>query len=163
MHAANGSNVPGLPPLLGTQVAIVSHGLERAYDRARGLEDSGYRAVACGEPGMAMDCVADARPDAVVIDLGRDLGFPGDVVARVRLATKAPIVVVGCAGTSAEMLRCYEAGADDYCRPRCQTEEIDLRLRAIFRRMEFVARPPATAPPRADPRGGHRNRSLTDA
>jgi two-component system KDP operon response regulator KdpE len=59
------------------------------------------------------------------------------VVARLRQATSVPIVVVGCAGTSAEMLRCFEAGADDYCRPRCPTEEIDLRLRAIFRRMEM--------------------------
>ncbi|MGH2610824.1 MAG: winged helix-turn-helix domain-containing protein, partial [Tepidiformaceae bacterium] len=48
----------------------------------------------------------------------------------------APMVVVGCAGTYPEMLRCYEAGADDYCRPKCQTEEVDLRLRAVFRRME---------------------------
>ncbi|MCZ7578465.1 MAG: hypothetical protein M5U18_16005 [Dehalococcoidia bacterium] len=54
-----------------------------------------------------------------------------------RQVTAVPIVVVGCAGTSAEMLRCFEAGADDYCRPRCTTEEIDLRLRAIFRRMEM--------------------------
>jgi two-component system KDP operon response regulator KdpE len=47
------------------------------------------------------------------------------------------LVVVACAGTFAEMLRCYEAGADDYCRPKSPTEEIDLRLRAIFRRMEM--------------------------
>lgn len=135
MQAANGLNVPGLPPLVGTTVAIVSHGLERAYDRARGMEESGYRAVACGDPAMALDCVADSRPNAVVVDIGRELGFPGDVVARVRQVTGVPIVVVGCAGTFVEMLRCFEAGADDYCRPRSQTEEVDLRLRAIFRRM----------------------------
>lgn len=33
------------------------------------------------------------------------------------------------------MTRCLEAGADDYCRPRCPTEELDLRLRAIFQRI----------------------------
>lgn len=137
MQAANGATIPGLPPLVGTQVAIVSQGLERAYDRARGLEFSGYRAVACGDPGQALECIEESRPDAIVVDIGRELGFPGDVVARLRQVTTVPVVVVGCAGTSAEMLRCYEAGADDYCRPRCQTEEIDLRLRAIFRRMEM--------------------------
>jgi len=115
MQAANGVNVPGLPPLVGTQVAIVSQGLERAYDRARGLEESGYRATACGDPASAFECVEEVRPDAVVVDIGRELGFPGDVVARLRQTTSVPIIVVGCAGTSAEMLRCFEAGADDYC------------------------------------------------
>jgi DNA-binding response OmpR family regulator len=46
-----------------------------------------------------------------------------------------PVLVVGCAGTSSEMLRCFDAGADEYATPRCQTQEVDLRLRALFRRM----------------------------
>lgn len=134
MLNSTSSQSPGLPPLVGTTVAVISQGLAKSYDRARGLEEFGYRVIACGDPGNVSDCFDGGEPDAVVIDLGRDVGFPGDVAARVRAHTNAPLVVVGCAGTFAEMLRCYEAGADDYCRPKCQTEEIDLRLRAIFRR-----------------------------
>src|SRR6185369_9546605 len=100
-----------------------------------GLEEFGYRVSACGDPATVMDCLLSSVPDAIVIDLGRELAFPGDVVARIRETTAAPLVAVGCAGTYAEMLRCFEAGADDYCRPRCATEEIDLRLRAVVRRM----------------------------
>jgi two-component system KDP operon response regulator KdpE len=125
----------GLPPLVGLQLVVISHGLERSYDRARGLEEFGYRVVACGDPSATFECVDSAAPDGVVVDLGRELAFPGDVIARVRESSNVPVVAVGCAGTFAEMLRCFEAGADDYCRPRCPTEEIDLRLRAIFRRM----------------------------
>jgi len=139
MQNANSARAPGLPPPVGAHVVIVSLGLDRAHDRARGLEDSGYRTVSCGDPATAAEYVQDAKPDAVVIDLAREVGFPGDVVARVREVSPVPVVVVACAGTFAEMLRCYEAGADDYCRPRCQTEEIDLRLRALFRRMEMEA------------------------
>jgi two-component system, OmpR family, KDP operon response regulator KdpE len=128
----------GLPPLVGTQVLIVSFGLDRAYDRARGLEDFGYRATAWGDPSSVLDGVLDASPDAVIVDLAREVGFPGDIVAMVREQTQSPVLVVGCAGTYAEMLRCFEAGADDYCRPRCQTEEIDLRLRALFRRLQVA-------------------------
>ena len=139
MQASTSTHSPGLPPLVGTHVAVFSLGLERAHDRARGLEEFGYRVMPHGDPGAITAPLAASMPDAVVIDLGRELGFPGDVVARVRQETAVPIVVVGCAGTFSEMLRCYEAGADDYCRPKCQTEEIDLRLRAIFRRMEMAA------------------------
>lgn len=125
----------GLPPLVGLPLTVVAMSLEHAFDRARGLEQVGYRVTACGDPGEIAHCMAEASPAAVVVDLGREVGFPGDLVARIRTHVNVPVVAVGCAGTNAEMLRCFEAGADDYCRPRCTTEEIDLRLRAIFRRI----------------------------
>ena len=125
----------GLPPLVGVQVTVVSFGLERCFDRARGLEASGYHVASCGDPTTTGACVAAVSAGAVIVDLGRDVAFPDEVVALIREHSNTPILVVGCAGTYAEMLRCFEAGADEYCRPRCQTEEIDLRLRALFRRM----------------------------
>jgi two-component system KDP operon response regulator KdpE len=134
---------------VGAQLVVVSFGLERAYDRARGLEEFGYRVASCGDPASADACVRDIQPDAIVIDLGREVGFPGDVVAHIREVSNVPLLVVGCGGTFPEMLRCFEAGADDYARPRCQTEEIDLRLRALFRRLEVGAgvQHRASAPP----------------
>lgn len=126
----------GLPPLVGLRIAVVSYGLERSYDRARGLEEIGYRVIACGDPTSCTDTIVRSHPDAVVIDPGRDVAFPAELASKIRDATNVPLVVVGCAGTHAEMVRTFEAGADEYCRPRCPTEEIDVRLRAIFRRMQ---------------------------
>lgn len=125
----------GLPALVGVGVVVVARGLERAHDRSRGLEQLGYRTTPCGDPAQTAACVKSARPEAVVIDIGRESGPPGEVVARVRQLTSVPVVVVGATASYAEMLRCYEAGADDYCHPRAETDEVDLRLRAIFRRM----------------------------
>ncbi len=139
MQASTSTHSPGLPPLVGTHVVVFSQGVERAHDRARGLEEFGYRVFPFGDPNTVAGPLEASRADAVVIDLGRELGFPGDVVSRVREETEVPLIAVGCAGTFAEMLRCYEAGADDYCRPKSPTEEIDLRLRAVFRRMEMNA------------------------
>jgi len=125
----------GLPPLVGLRVVIISDGLERAYDRGRVLEGMGYRVAACGDPSGARSFVAEMEADAIVLDLQREVAFPADVCMRLRSTTESPIVVVGCTGTLAEMVRCFEAGADTYCRPQCPTEEIDLRLRAIVRRV----------------------------
>ena len=138
MQGSTSTLSAGLPPLVGTHVVVISQGLERAHDRARGLEEFGYRVFPCGDPHNLHVALGASTADAVVIDLGRELAFPGDIVAAVRKDSEAPLVVVGCAGTFAEMLRCYEAGSDDYCRPKCPTEEIDLRLRAIFRRIEMA-------------------------
>jgi len=120
---------------VGLQVTVIATELERSYDRARGLEGFGYRVTACGEPGAAHAQLNESHAEAIVVDLGRGLSFPAELVARVRTVSVAPLLVVGCAGTAVEMLRCFESGADDYCRPRCPTEEIDLRLRALFRRI----------------------------
>ncbi|MEO8541314.1 MAG: response regulator transcription factor [bacterium] len=138
MQGSTSTHSASLPPLVGTHVVVISQGLERAHDRARGLEEFGYRVFPCGDPANILAAIESAAADAIVIDLGRELAFPGDIVAAVRREFEAPLVVVGCAGTFAEMLRCYEAGSDDYCRPKCPTEEIDLRLRAIFRRVEMA-------------------------
>lgn len=135
MPGLRSREVAGLPPPVGLRVMVVSQGLDRAYDRARGLEAIGYRVAAFGDVGSAVAAVERHAPDAAVVDLGREVGFPADAVAKLRSATDAPIVAVGCSGTLAEMLRCLEAGADDYCRPQCSTDEIDLRLRALLRRI----------------------------
>ena len=142
MHASTADHpFTGLPPLVGMQVTVFSLDLERAYDRARGLEEFGYRVTACGDPTDASARVSGSAAEAIIVDLGRDLAFPADVVARLRTASEVPLLAVGCAGTTVEMLRCFEAGADDFCRPRCSTEEIDLRLRALFRRIANAGAP----------------------
>jgi two-component system, OmpR family, KDP operon response regulator KdpE len=135
-HHGDDIFMEGLPPLVGLRIVIVSEGLERAYDRGRGLEEMGYRVAACGDPGTARAFVAEMEPDAVVVDLAREVSFPADVCMRLRSTTEAPILIVGSTGTVPEMVRCFEAGADTYCKPQCPTEEIDLRLRALFRRVK---------------------------
>ncbi|MGK2966736.1 MAG: response regulator transcription factor [Tepidiformaceae bacterium] len=124
-----------LPPLVGLQVLVVSRALEFAYDRGRGLEQMGYRVSACGDPRGVARFVEEMAPEAVVVDMGREMAAPAEIVALVREVTSAPIVVVGCVGSAAEMMRSIETGADDYTKPGAATEEVDIRLRAIFRRV----------------------------
>lgn len=127
-----------LPPLVGIRLLIVSHGLERAFQRARGLDDMGYRVTACDVPARADHFIAEFEPEAVIVDLGREVTAPQDVIWQIRMATDAPLLAVGSTGEISEMARCLESGADDYCNPRATTQEADLRLRAIFRRMQRV-------------------------
>ena len=138
-HQVINGTITGLPPLVGVRVVVISYGLERAYDRARLLDGMGYRVAACGDPAGAPGFVAELSPESIVIDLGRDLCAPDEVVAQLRLGTRVPIIVVGCSGALPEMTRCFDAGADDYTKPNAAMEEIDLRLRALFRRIKHAA------------------------
>jgi two-component system KDP operon response regulator KdpE len=130
----------GLPPLVGLRVLIIAHGLELPYDRARRLDAFGYRMSGCGDPRRAVEAIREHSPGAIVVDLGRSADSPGEIVSNIRKVSEAPVLVVGSTGTYSEMLRCLESGADDYCRPGCQTDEIDIRLRALFRRIGSTPR-----------------------
>lgn len=138
-HQLASGRAPGLPQLLGSRIVVVSNGLERAYDRARLLDSLGYRVAACGDPAGAPGFVAELTPDSIVVDLAREIGAPDEVVTCLRSVSQSPIIVVGCTGSLAEMTRCFDAGADDYARPSATTEEVDLRLRALFRRLNQSA------------------------
>ncbi len=123
-----------LQPLVGARLVIVSEGLERAYRRARSLDEMGYRVGACGDPSRAAGFVREFSPDAVVLDLEKPRSPSAEITGDIRLASEAPLLVIGTIGDLDEMTRCFEAGADDFCSPRVSTREIDLRLRAMFRR-----------------------------
>lgn len=84
---------------------------------------------------MVAKAIGRRPPGAIVVDMAHEVANAADLVRRIRRITSMPLLVVGCAGTSAEMLRCLDAGADEYTSPRCPTQEVDLRLRALFRRM----------------------------
>ncbi len=125
----------GLPPLVGLDLLIVSSSFERAQARIRQLEESGYRVAICGDPPAVSKAIGRRPPGAIVVDLGHEAANAAELVKRIRGFTRAPLLVVGCTGTSSEMLRCFDAGADEYTNPRGSTMEVDLRLRALFRRM----------------------------
>lgn len=135
-HVSTAETAFSLPPLVGVRVVVVSHGLERAYDRARFLDAMGYRVAACGDPDGAIGFVGELSPQAIIIDLGREGPGGEQIINSLRGTTSCPIVVVGSSGSIQEMTRAFDAGADDYARPQAPTEEIDLRLRSLFRRIQ---------------------------
>ncbi len=124
-----------LPMLIGARVVLAGRQLELLNHRARELEELGYRPQVVERPTELREA------DAVVLEPGDRGWIPQLEVARWREATRAPLLVIGAAGTLAEMAAAYEAGADEYCAPNASTVEVDLRLRALFRRLEGPPHP----------------------
>lgn len=135
-----------LPALVGAPLVVVAEDGTRGHRRAHELEELGYRVQVRNVregPGSLERAVRDAA--GVIIDVECRHALPQTLVETVRLATDAPVLVIGASGTLAELAACIEAGADDYCRPNVTTHELDLRLRAIVRRAARLASvPPPT-------------------
>lgn len=108
------------------------------------LEDDGYQVVEARGGEEALQLLADADPDVLLVDLmlGGMSGF--DCIREVRRARDLPIIVVSARQDTHDVVAGLEAGADDYVTKPFQIKEITARIRALLRR----AGPPATLDPR---------------
>ncbi|HEX5706056.1 MAG TPA: response regulator transcription factor [Pyrinomonadaceae bacterium] len=110
------------------------------------LEAEGYRVETVGDGEAALALLVgdgDARRefDAVVLDVmlpGAD-GF--EVVARLRESGQfVPVLMLTARGRPEDVLRGFEAGADDYLPKPFELEILTARLRGLLRRREWLAR-----------------------
>jgi two-component system KDP operon response regulator KdpE len=98
--------------------------------------------VTAGNGETALDLLADAKVDLVVLDLGLP-GIDGqEVLGRVRAWTEVPIIVLSVREAQEEKVRAFDAGADDYVTKPFGMPELLARMRAVRRRTEGDRRPP---------------------
>ncbi len=107
---------------LTTLLAASLRGQGYAIDVATTVEDGGW--------------MADEVPyDAIVLDVGLPDGDGIDLCARLRESgVWAPILVLTARAGVADRVRGLDAGADDYLSKPFSVDELDARLRALFRR-----------------------------
>jgi DNA-binding response OmpR family regulator len=102
---------------------------------ARYLGEAGYRVDVAADGHDALRAAADARPDAVVLDLM--LPEPGGLeVCRVLRAqgTSPAIVMLTALGEEDDRIRGLELGADDYVTKPFSPRELVLRVGSVLRR-----------------------------
>lgn len=85
----------------------------------------------------AMDGVQRAvsgRVDVVVLDLGLPDVDGADALQMIRAVSKVPVIVATARDDEAEIVRIFDAGADDYVVKPYSTEHLEARIRALLRR-----------------------------
>jgi two-component system response regulator MprA len=112
-------------------------------DDDRAVRDALRRALALGGYEIAMaqggqealDAVADAAPDAIVLDIGMPDVDGLEVCRRLRRAgDRVPILMLTARDAVADRIEGLDAGADDYLVKPFDVGELKARLRALMRR-----------------------------
>ena len=103
------------------------------------LEKSGYSVSVATDGEEALERVADAPPDAVLLDwmLPHKSGIEVCRQLRARPDTRMlPIILLTARGEEADRVRGLETGADDYIVKPFSPRELEARLKAVLRRSQ---------------------------
>jgi two-component system, OmpR family, response regulator MprA len=104
-----------------------------AVDRALRME--GHEVTLAEDGRAALDAVAAAPPDVLVLDLLMPHVDGLEVCRRMRAAgDRTPVLVLTARDAVADRVRGLDAGADDYLVKPFALEELLARVRALFRR-----------------------------
>lgn len=99
------------------------------------LSKDGYRVLTAsdGEEGL-QKAVAEA-PDLVVLDVMMPAMSGWEVVRRLRVQSKVPVLMLTARGADTDRILGLDLGADDYVTKPFNPSEVVARIRAILRRM----------------------------
>ncbi len=114
----------------------------------RGLRLSGFTVLTASDGAVALRVVADAAPDAVVLDMNMPvLDGTGVVTALRRAGNEVPICVLSARSSVDDRIAGLESGADDYLVKPFVLAELVARIRAMLRRRSVVVAATDTDPP----------------
>ena len=124
-----------------TRVLVVDD--EPALLRAVGaaLKARSYEVATAGTGQAAIDAIALAPPDVVVLDLGLPDLDGIEVCRRVREWSDVPIVVLSAEGSEERKVLALDQGADDYVTKPFSTAELLARIRVALRHRKDAAAP----------------------
>lgn len=105
------------------------------------LEHAGFAVVTAGDGRAALDAIASAPPDLVVLDLGLPEVDGLEVTRRIRREGEIPIVMLTARDDELEVLLGLELGADDYITKPFSPRELVARVRAVLRRTDATVAP----------------------
>ena len=100
----------------------------------RSLDERGY-AVASAATGLqGLQLAVDTKPDLVILDLGLPDVDGTQVLAMLRAVSDVPVIVASARDDDPTLVRCLDAGADDYVVKPYTTAQLEARIRAVMRR-----------------------------
>ena len=108
------------------------------------LDKAGYRVLTASEGEEALEVVASALPDLVILDVMLPKVDGYEVCRRIREFSLVPVVLLTAKGEPVDKLRGFDMGADDYLTKPFSPPELLARVRAVLRRTQQGA--PSGAP-----------------
>lgn len=99
----------------------------------RTLQLEGYSVFEADTAEQGIKSVAEKIPDVVLLDLGLPDSSGHQVLTRLREWYVGPIIIISATGTSPDIVKALDNGANDYIVKPFQPGELTARIRASIR------------------------------
>jgi two-component system catabolic regulation response regulator CreB len=114
------------------------------------LESEGITTLQCGTGLEALPQLAHGRIDLVVLDVGLPDISGFDLLKRIRVAHRTPVILLTARNAELDRVLGLEIGADDYVVKPFSPRELAARVKAVLRRVTMPPTAASEAPRSAD-------------
>lgn len=108
------------------------------------LNLAGFNLLVAENGAEALKIIDEQEPDLVILDLGLPDMDGFDVLEQVREYSTMPIVILTARDDERHKVRGLELGADDYLTKPFAARELEARIAAVLRRVEWSPQPSET-------------------
>jgi two-component system KDP operon response regulator KdpE len=129
------------------RILVVDHESKTVHLLRQILSSAGYSVSAANKGERAVQLAAEEAPILVLTETN----LPGEVdgfalVRRLREFSDVPIIILSTTGEAEEILRGFEAGADDYVTKPFDARVLLARIKAVLKRSQGVVSSPVEIP-----------------
>ncbi len=102
------------------------------------LAERGHDVETTAKAMEGVQLAVEGRADVVVLDLGLPDVDGADALQMIRAVSEVPVIVATARDDQDEIVRIFDAGADDYVIKPYSTDHLEARIRALLRRSTTV-------------------------
>ncbi|MBM3553280.1 MAG: response regulator transcription factor [Alphaproteobacteria bacterium] len=125
--------------MIGASVLVVDDEPQILRVLRPSLTASGYEVREAATGREALACVSDHAPDLIILDLGLPDMEGKEVLRRLRIFTRTPVIVLSARDRESEKIAALDLGADDYVEKPFAMGELLARMRAALRHSQDAA------------------------
>ena len=124
----------------GSKILLVDDEPDAVEFVSRAFLRSGYKVITASDGERALELMASARPDLIVLDvlLPRIDGF--EVCRRIRLESQVPIIMLTARDEEDDIMRGFRLGVDDYVTKPFSVRLLTARVAAVLCRTAEASR-----------------------
>ncbi len=119
---------------MSIRVLLADDDLDFLDVTAYALRRAGFAVSAVSNGEEALESWRVEEPDIVLLDVGMPNMAGTQVCQTIRTTSSTPVVLVSGTRRESDIIRGFEAGADDYLTKPFSVQQLVMRLRAIHRR-----------------------------
>ena len=135
-HEAAHGSAPGPGPMARGRARVLALDDEPQMLRLvrNTLSDAGYTPIVTGDPDEALRLIEVEKPDLILLDLMLPGADGIELMKRIFQITDAPVIFLSGRDGERDVVRAFEAGADDYIVKPFSPTELAARIEAVLRR-----------------------------